>query len=412
MNIAVVKENINMDSANNINTLKHSKQFSNLGHNVFVLAISRFIDFKERLTTFNIKKKQFLYNKNIKIRYFRGGLGFFMSEFSVGNNKISNFFYYYNPFHAYLKFLRLFPKIFNVLDPEIQIFKYCLKKKFNLVYCRETFKVAIYNILHDIPTIIECHHEKLPPELLKWLIKLKEKKAFKGIITISEVLKKNYIKQGIPENKILVEEDAVELEQFEKITNNKEKIRKKLNLPLNKKIIMYTGKLRYDRGIETILQAANLLDSDKFCFYLLGGNKYRIKKWKNYIKKHKINADISILKFIPNNIIPYYLKSADILLCHYSIKCKSMDFASPLKLFEYMASKTPIIATKLGRITEICKDTELLFIKPDDPIDLCNKIKLLIDNHELKKKLINNAYKIIKKYTYKKRCQKIINFIK
>ena len=73
-------------------------------------------------------------------------------------------------------------------------------------------------------------------------------------------------------------------------------------------------------------------------------------------------------------------------------------------------AKTPIIATEIGRTVEICKNKEVLFVKPDDPIDLREKILLLLDDSDLQKKLTENSYKFVRDYSYQNRCEKILQF--
>jgi glycosyltransferase involved in cell wall biosynthesis len=408
MKIAVIKKYMPMPAANIVNTLKHTQSFFNLGNSVEILAISQFVDFVWRCKVPNVYRFYDL-NRNIKFKYFQGGIGFFLRHFSAGNNKLSTYFHYHNPFHSYLKFLRLFPKLYDFFDPEIRISKYCIKNRIDLAYCRDNFKTAIHNIINKIPTVIESHNVNLPSDVNN-LIKLGKNRYFKGIITISDFIKQNYIKQGIPEEKILVEEDAVELKAFDKIFYDKVKIRKKLHLPIERKVILYAGKLRYDRGIDTIIEAANLLKKEKYSFFLLGGNKYRINKWEKYLVEKNINANIHILDFKPNSLIPYYLKAADILLATYSTNLESQNWMSPVKIFEYMASKTPIIATNLGRMNKICNSDECLFTIPDNPKDLAEKIKLLINNSKLQNRLVQNAYRKVKNYTYDKRCKKILDY--
>ena len=87
----------------------------------------------------------------------------------------------------------------------------------------------------------------------------------------------------------------------------------------------------------------------------------------------------------------------------------TLEFMSPVKIIEYMASKTPFIATKIGGNSEICNNNECLFTCVDDPVDLSTKIELLINNRELQNKLIQNAYEKAKKQTFEKRCKKIID---
>ena len=118
------------------------------------------------------------------------------------------------------------------------------------------------------------------------------------------------------------------------------------------------------------------------------------------------------MTFKPHKLIPFYLKAADILLANYSSKCMSLEWMSPVKIFEYMASRTPIVATRVGRMIEICDESECVLTNPDDPKDLSEKIEFLMNNYELQKKLIENAYSKAKEHTYLKRCRKIIEFIK
>lgn len=83
---------------------------------------------------------------------------------------------------------------------------------------------------------------------------------------------------------------------------------------------------------------------------------------------------------------------------------------SPIKLFEYMASKVPIIASNVRRIKQICNKGECIFFRESDPLDLVKKIKLLLNNKDLGLSLSERAYQTVKDYTYEKRCQKILNF--
>ena len=300
------------------------------------------------------------------------------------------------------------PNFFNSVDPEIKISKYCIKNKFDLVFCRESLRAAYNNIINKIPTILDLHGSEIPG--LKKLLEVKNSIYFKGFMTLNNILKQKFIKQGFPAEKIIVMENAVDLEKFDKITPDKIKIRKRLNIPLNKKIILYSGVIGDSRDLDTILDTAKLLDKEKFSFYFVGtGIKKSIRKLKKYIINNQINADIIFTGLKPKKIIPYYLKAADILLATFSPTASSRNYMSPVKVIEYMASKTPFIATKIGRNIEICNNNECLFTNPEDPVDLSEKIKLLITNEELKNKLIKNAYEKAKNHTIKKRCKKIIN---
>ena len=111
-----------------------------------------------------------------------------------------------------------------------------------------------------------------------------------------------------------------------------------------------------------------------------------------------------------HSLIPYYLKASDVLLAPYSLGCKTVNWMSPLKIFEFKAAKVPIIASDVSRLREICDNSECLFFEVDNPIDLGEKIKLIIKDKDLQFQLIKNAYQKVINSSYEKRCNQIIKF--
>jgi len=86
-------------------------------------------------------------------------------------------------------------------------------------------------------------------------------------------------------------------------------------------------------------------------------------------------------------------------------------YASPLKLFEYMASGQPIIASDLPALREILNDKNALFFKPEDASDLARAIKMLKSSQTLGYHLSRQALADVKQYTWAKRAEKILKFI-
>ncbi len=404
--------------AHSVNITKHAQGFYDLGHELKIFTIDRYYEDLLKLKIkdinrfygispeINIKSTRDIspfYFKEIFLSMFKKiGLISPLKEESVKNkeNHIS-------------KLLNFYQKVktnfyINFYDPEKKISDYCVKNEIDFCYSR-AIRLLYYNIKNKIPTVLEYHAPDLLELGLK-LAKLKNSIYFKGLITISTTLKEEFIKMGIAEEKILVLEDAVELDKYNSIKKSKIELKKLLNLPTNKKIIMYTGSIIEGRGIDTILDSANFLEDKNLIFYIIGGSAKDIKKWEYYKKRKKKEIEVKFLEFIENRKIPLYHKAADILLAPYSIKCSTVDWMSPIKLFEYMASKVPIIASDVKRIKEICKNHECLFFNHDNPHDLAKKIKEIISNEDLRRILIENSYNSVKNYTYKKRCQKIIDF--
>lgn len=400
MKIAIITDHIPSQWAHSMNTMKIAQGFHELGHDVEVLVVRRYIGDKKKL---KVKEIHNFYdiNKSIKIHYFRDYTPYYFKEIR-----------YLGPFLKIMTdiIIRRSNVIRYIIDPERRISRYCKQYKFELAFCRRTFNALYYNILNEIPSILDVHDHKVSE--LKYVVNLNNFRFFKGIMTINKELKKKLTEQSFNRNKIIFMDNGVNLDKFNRITNDKIKIRKKLKLPLDKKIILYSGGLYDNRGIDVIINGAQYLDSRKYSFYFLGGDKKIINKWKNFIVKSKNMGDINFIGFKERFIVPYYLKAADLLLATYSSNCPTLNIMSPVKIIEYMASKVPFIATKIGRNIELCNNNECTFIEPNNSKDLSEKIKLILENADLRKKIVRNAYNKAKEYSIKKRCRKILKLYK
>ena len=84
--------------------------------------------------------------------------------------------------------------------------------------------------------------------------------------------------------------------------------------------------------------------------------------------------------------VPNYLNSSDILLLPSSAKSKkSREYTSAMKLFEYLASGIPIIASNITSNTEsLTGDKNCILFNPDDSDSLVREIKKLWQNYDLR----------------------------
>lgn len=84
-----------------------------------------------------------------------------------------------------------------------------------------------------------------------------------------------------------------------------------------------------------------------------------------------------------------------------------------LKLFEYLACGTPIVASDLPINKEVLRNKEnALLFSADDPKALAQAIKTVFRNPKLADKISKNALRDSQKYSYENRAKKIINLLK
>ncbi|MDO8430314.1 MAG: glycosyltransferase family 4 protein [bacterium] len=269
---------------------------------------------------------------------------------------------------------------------------YLFFKRYDVLYTREPLSGLFFSNF-----ILEIHHL---PEKISSTYKYFFKKA-KLIVMLNNFLKKEIAGAGVPGNKILVFPDCVDLEEFDQ-NISKETARKKIDLPLDKKIVVYTGSFSiYDwKGVDVLLEAAKSFGND---YLFVGVGAHNEEEMKQLEDRYPLK-NILLKYFIPHQSVIWYLKAADILvLPNKSGNAISVWHTSPLKLFEYMAVQRPIISSDLPSIREVVGEEEVFLVKPNKPEDLSKAISFLSGEKDLQLKLAANAYNKVKNYTWDKR---------
>lgn len=252
-----------------------------------------------------------------------------------------------------------------------------------------------------IPVIIELHNYQLHQgyKLLdkywhSFLIKAANTDQVLKIVCISDALSSYWIKQGIPSGKIITLHDGIDPDEYKKILTQKE-ARIKLNLPLEKKIVTYTGRLYKNRKIENIIKLAE--KNNDVQFLVVGGPEKQNWFYKNLAKTKGIN-NIIFTGQVDHKKVSDYLFASDILLGLWSSEVKTINYCSPLKVFEYMAAERIIVAHAFPTIKEVLQHRyNALLVKPESYDDLEKKTKIALEINypnkmaeQAKKEVYNN----------------------
>ena len=281
---------------------------------------------------------------------------------------------------------------------------YSSHKKADIYYTRElpfTFLFGSLKLLHRRKIYYEAH--TFEPSVRR----LMKKETIDGLIVITNKLKELYMKEGISEEKILVAPDGVDLRMFDN-PYSKEDIREELGIPLYKKIISYTGHFYDWKGAHILAMSMRNL-SDSYISYFVGGTNEDIPKFKEFVRENKI-SNVVVVGYVLPTMVPKYLAASDVVVLPNIMKGLS-EYTSPLKLFEYMASKRPIVASDLPTIREILNDENAILVEPGNPKALAKGIERVLNDEEFAKRIVEKAYKDVQEYTWDKRAEMILGFI-
>ena len=268
-----------------------------------------------------------------------------------------------------------------------------------LIACLKLNKPIIYES-HAVPVLGRKQLENFlfsKPQFLKLIVI--NKALYDYYINNFKILKNN-------PDKILIAADGAD------ITDSKELSNKTANNPA---LIGYAGSLYPGKGIEKIIELAKLMPELNFA--IAGGSQAQIEELS---KNNKIN-NLYFKGFLKPSEIPQFLSQCDILLVPFSEEVYSenykktnlADCMSPLKIFEYMASKKPIISSNLPAIREILEDEKTaLLVDCNNISEWKNSIVKILCKPNLAKEISENAFKTLKnKYTWKLRAENILKKI-
>jgi glycosyltransferase involved in cell wall biosynthesis len=211
------------------------------------------------------------------------------------------------------------------------------------------------------------------------------------IAVLSSIQRKPFIEIGFGK-KVTVVPNTVELTDY----YNRGNFRTKFGTPEDAIVVLFIASLfNKQKGIVELLKTIKLITKEfkNVLFIFVGGGKEQDFMVK-YCQIERLEKYVKFTGYLPSKQIVQILNSSDI----FALPSYSEGF--PLVILEAMAAGLPIVSTPVGAIPEIVKNGENGFlVRPMDHLALAEKIKWLVENGELRKKIAdNNIKKIQEKY--------------
>lgn len=283
--------------------------------------------------------------------------------------------------------------------PVVHLFGECKEALLLLKLLRWTYRPIIFYELHITPS--------------GWYERLLEKISVSRadvLVTSNKYLARFYRRRYQFRGKIVVAPNGVNLDEFD-FRTSKAQLRKILGLPLRKTIIGFGGRFitdRMEKGIPELISALVILRKKYQNLFLVcvGGPTEYVNKYRLLASKLGVNGqDTMFLDHVAPKKLYQFMRAFDVCAMPFPFNHHFAHIMAPLKMFEYMASKNPIIATDLPSVREVLTDKETaLLAKPGDPKDLARKIDFLIRNHGVGRRLARKAFALLRNhYTWEKR---------
>jgi glycosyltransferase involved in cell wall biosynthesis len=177
------------------------------------------------------------------------------------------------------------------------------------------------------------------------------------------------------------------------------------------KVVVYTGKMywRYAE-IDLLLRTTLQLVPAGIRMVIVGGRADHAQRWRDEAARQGI-GNVFFRGFVPPSEVTDYQVAADVLVSYYPSDIATRDYLSPGKLFEYMASGTPIVAADYSPLREVLRAEEnAILVEPERPALLAEAICRVMDNPALGARLGTKARHDVSRFTWAARAETISTF--
>jgi len=182
----------------------------------------------------------------------------------------------------------------------------------------------------------------------------------------------------------------------------------KVQKPLNERdnVVGYIGRLSQEKGTLNFMAAIpKVVETRAEATFLIGGDGQLRPQVEEYA--NKLNNKVKFVGWIPHDELPEYLNKLKLLVL------PSYTEGLPNTMLEAMACGTPVLATPVGAIPDVIKDSETGFIMENNsPECIAENISRAL-NHPNLEQIVRNAHTLVEReFTFEKaveRYREILN---
>ncbi len=237
-----------------------------------------------------------------------------------------------------------------------------------------------------------------------------------SLIAITAPLRDDLINQrGADPARVIVAHDGIRRARFADLPDQAA-ARREIGWPQEAFIIGYVGRLHtlgMDKGVGMLVDALAALD--QACLALVGGPD----DMADSLQRRWLDLGMPPERFlyaghVPPDEVPLYLSAFDVCALPLPAETHFAQYASPMKLFEYMAAGRAVIASDLPSWSDVVTDRETaLLLPPDDAAAWSIAIQRLRDDSELRRRLGEKARaRALAHYAWEARAKRILALIR
>jgi glycosyltransferase involved in cell wall biosynthesis len=299
--------------------------------------------------------------------------------------------------------LTLVKKFKLFVTPQLASFLKRDLKRFDVIHLHEY--ISFQNIVashyaqkYKVPYVLQAHGS-LPRignwRRLKWIYDLffghRLLRDASKVIALSEVEAQQYGSMGVPDEKIAVIPNGIDLSEYAVIPS-RGSFKKKFGILDRKKIVLYLGRIHKTKGIDLLVKAYAYLIKEMKCsdalLVIAGPDDGYLSEVRSLVASLGISVSVLFTGFISSEDKLSALVDADVFVT-------PSFYGFPVTFLEACATGTPIIMTNLGDTLDWI-DGNVGYVTPPSHYELAKAIYAIISDDELRRKFSRNCINIVR----------------
>lgn len=205
---------------------------------------------------------------------------------------------------------------------------------------------------------------------------------------------------GLPSDKVDMIPNGVDTETYDNIEDNLSDFRAKFALP-EEKIILYVGRLVYEKGIHVLINAVPKVLSKANAKFIIVGSGYMKEQLLTIVRGMGLEHKVLFQGFMDEKSLLRLQKCADVSVV------PSLFEPFGIVALEAMAAKSPVVVSDTGGMSEIIEhDLTGVKVYPDNPDSLAWGINRILLDDDYMRRIKENAYRVAQdKYGWDKIAQ-------
>ena len=212
-----------------------------------------------------------------------------------------------------------------------------------------------------------------------------------GIGVLSSEERENFLRAGVPENKIFVVKNVVERNTGRR---NPEFLTQR-DLPVDRPLLLFIGRFISAKGLLDVIMACGLLRDagQNFLLLCVGDGPHRAEA-EALAAKLQLQPWVRFFGYIPEQETRQFYANSDLLLFPtYHIE------GFPMVIFNAAANGMPIITTRIRAAADYLSEPENCFwVEPKNPEMLARQIQQLMENPELRSSMASQNRKLAEEF--------------